>query len=134
MSRSGIGTKVHCAADAKGRPIDLRITAGNVHDVEEAEALIRGKETKYVLGDKGYDAVRVDKAIESIGAMPVIPVRASSFLRKRECPKEIYKHRSAIERFFSRLKGFRRVGTRYEKKGINFLNMVFVAAILIWLS
>jgi putative transposase len=132
-SRGGLTTKIHCVVDANGLPIDLKLTGGEVHDVQEAAGLLAGKSAKYVIGDKGYDAGKVDKAIESIGAIAVIPVRKCCHYR-RQYPAELYKQRNLIERFFNRLKRFRRIGTRYEKKGVNFLAMVLVGAILTWLS
>lgn len=119
--------------DANGLPIDFTLTGGEVHDVQEAVGLISGKSAKYVIGDKGYDAGKVDKVIEGIGAIAVIPVRRCSYYR-RDYPLELYKQRNLIERFFNRLKRFRRIGTRYEKKGIYFLSMVLLGAIWTWLS
>ena len=132
-SRGGITTKIHCVVDAKGRPIDFSLTGGEVHDVQEAEALLKNKTAKYVIGDKGYDAGKVDKVIEGIGAIAAIPVRTCCTYR-REYPQDLYKRRNLIERFFNRLKGFRRIGTRYEKKAINFISLVFVGSIWLWLS
>jgi transposase len=119
--------------DANGMAIDFRLTGGEVHDVQEAVELISDKSAKYVIGDKGYDAGKVDRAIGSIGAIAVIAVRKCCFYW-REYPAELYKQRNLIERFFNRLKRFRRIGTRYEKKGIYFLSMVFLGAILTWLG
>ena len=132
-SRGGLTTKIHCVVDAKGLPIDFRLTGGEVHDIQEAVGLIFGKNAKYVIGDKGYDAVKMDKAIEEMGAIAVIPARKCCHYR-RDYPKQLYKQRNLIERFFNRLKRFRRIGTRYEKRGIYFLSMVLVAAIWTWLS
>lgn len=126
-------TKIHCVVDANGKPIDFKLTGGEVHDLKEAEGLLAGKQAKYVIGDKGYDAKKIDEIIERIGGIAVIPVRTCSHYR-REYPQELYKRRNLIERFFGRLKGFRRIGTRYEKKAVNFLSMVMVGAIVIWLS
>jgi transposase len=110
-SRGGITTKIHCVADAKGRPIDFKLTGGEVHDVQEAIALLTDKKAKYVIADKGYDAAKVDRVIETIGAIAVIPPRKCCVYR-REYPPELYKRRNLIERLFNRLKGFRRIGTR----------------------
>ena len=132
-SRGGLTTKIHCMVDANGLPIDFTLTGGEVHDVQEAVGLISGKSAKYVIGDKGYDAGKVDKVIEGIGAIAVIPVRKRCYYR-RDYPLELYKKRNLIERFFNRLKRFRRIGTRYEKKGIYFLSMVLLGAIWTWLS
>jgi transposase len=134
-SRSGISTKIHCAADTKGRPVDFILSGGQVHDSQEAEALIRDKTVKYVIADKGYDAKKIDAAIHGIGAIAAIPVRTCFIhLRKREYPQEIFKKRSTIERLFNRLKGFRRLGTRYDRKAVHFLGMVYLAGILVWLT
>ena len=132
-SRGGLTTKIHCVVDANGKPIDFKLTGGEVHDLKEAESLLAGKQAKYVIGDKGYDAKKIDEIIERIGGIAVIPVRICGHYR-REYPQELYKRRNLIERFFGRLKGFRRIGTRYEKKAINFLSMVMIGAIVIWLS
>ena len=46
---------------------------------------------------------------------------------------ELYKERNIIERFFNKLKQFRRVATRYDKLLVNFMGFVKLAAIAIWL-
>jgi transposase len=127
-----LSTKIHCVVDKNGFPIDFKLTGGEVHDYKEAVELISGKTAQYVIGDKGYDGHKVDRAIQSIGAIAVIPVRKCSHYI-REYPKELYKQRNLIERFFNRLKRFRRIGTRYEKRGIYFMAMVLIGAILTWL-
>jgi putative transposase len=45
----------------------------------------------------------------------------------------LYKERNLIERFFNKLKQFRRVATRYDKLLVNFMGFVKLAAIAIWL-
>ena len=47
--------------------------------------------------------------------------------------KVIYRERNRVERTINRLKQFRRVATRYEKRGINYLAMVTISTILLWL-
>ena len=47
---------------------------------------------------------------------------------------ELYKERNIIERFFNKLKQFRRVATRYDKRLENFMGFVKLAAIAIWLK
>ena len=51
----------------------------------------------------------------------------------RNFSKALYKERNRVERFFNKIKHFRRIATRYEKLGENFLAMVKLAAIRIWL-
>ncbi|GHO77833.1 hypothetical protein KSD_56040 [Ktedonobacter sp. SOSP1-85] len=47
--------------------------------------------------------------------------------------RALYKERNVVERTINRLKQFRRVATRYEKRAVNFLAMVTLACILLWL-
>ena len=88
-SRGGLTTKIHCVVDKNGLPIDFKLTGGEVHDFQEAVGLITGKKAKYVIGDKGYDGRKMDLAIESIGAIAVIPVKKCCYY-KREYPRELY--------------------------------------------
>ena len=86
-----------------------------------------------MIGDKGYDSDEFVKAIEAGGATAVIPPRENR-IEKREYDKDLYKDRNLVERFWSRMKQFRRVATRYEKTARNFLGFVRVAAIMVLLA
>jgi transposase len=132
-SRGGISSKIHCITNEKGLPIDFKLTSGEVHDAREARGLLEGKKACYVIADKGYDAKSIINVIKDIGAEPVIPSR-SCCIEKRTYNKEIYKKRNLIERFFNRLKCFRRIATRYERKAINFLSMIWLAGSILWLN
>ena len=85
-----------------------------------------------VLADTAYDADHFRDRIEAAGAVAVIPNNPSR-ASKRPFDKALYKERHLIECFFSKLKQFRRVATRYEKTARNYLAMITVAAALIWL-
>lgn len=110
------------------------LTPGNVADVTAApELLARMGRARYVLGDKGYDADPLRRALRHAGAVPVIPGRSG---RKRAVryDRERYKGRHLIENAFCRLKDFRRVATRYDKLAANFLSGVALAtALAFWL-
>jgi transposase len=87
-----------------------------------------------LIADKGYDAdKRVRAVLAAAGKTAVIPPR-----RNRKSPacydKELYKKRHRIENFFSRLKDFRAIATRYEKSARNFLAGIYLAAAIIWLD
>jgi transposase len=86
-----------------------------------------------VIGDKGYDSDEFVKAIEAGGAKAVIPPRENR-IEQREYDKDLYKDRNLVERFWNRMKQFRRVATRYEKTARNFLGFVRVAAIMVLLA
>ncbi|HIJ85505.1 MAG TPA: transposase [Magnetococcales bacterium] len=86
-----------------------------------------------VIADKGYDANHFIEAIETKGAQPVIPPR-SNRINPRENDRHWYKERNLVERFFNRIKQFRRIATRYEKLDRNFMGMILLACTMIWLA
>ena len=70
------------------------------------------------------------KEIQEQGATPNIPPKSNR--RWKPCfSKRLYRERNLIERFFSKLKHFRRVATRYDKLAANFLAMVQLASMLV---
>jgi transposase len=132
-SRGGLTTKIHARVDAQGRPVKLLISPGNDHDITAAEALLDGLEPRaIVLADKGYDADSVRSYIRAQGAIPNIPNR-SNRNRKYRWKKALYRERNRVERFFNKLKNFRRIGTRYDKLGDNFFAFIQLASIRIFL-
>ena len=84
----------------------------------------------YVLGDKAFDSEQILKYIEKNRAITVVPPRKNR-KEQREYDKSIYKNRNQIERFFNRLKQFRRIATRYDKLLFSFLSLVQLAVALI---
>ncbi len=68
------------------------------------------------------------------GAIDVIPSKSNRKLPK-EFDAEIYKERNKIERLFGRLKAsFRRIATRYEKTARNFMAMIKLASVRLWIE
>jgi putative transposase len=114
-------------------PVRLLATAGQANDITQSHCLIEGLAADAVLADKGYDADHLIDAIEKSGAEAVIPPRDGR-KRKRRYDADLYKERNRVERFFNRLKQFRRVATRYDKLLANFMGFVKIAAILLWLK
>jgi transposase len=132
-SRGGLTTKIHAVVDARGLPIRLSLTSGQVHDAPAAYKLLDRLNTgTVVLADKAYDADGIRNLIKAQGASPNIPAK---FNRKfKPCFSErLYRERNLIERFFSKLKHFRRIATRYDKLAENFLAMVQLASMRLWL-
>ncbi len=119
-------------ADALGRPLRFRITAGQAHDITAAQPLLEGQNADAVLADKAYDSNDLRKRIANMKAQAVIPSKRN---RKVFIPHDtaIYKHRNQIERCFNRLKHFRRFATRYDRRTIHFTGFVHLAAAMIWL-
>ena len=105
---------------------------GQENDSRRAEDLIEGLSPGHVLADRAYDADRFHDAILEAGATPVIPPKRNRRVQ-HGYDKDIYKERNRIERFFNRIKHFRRVATRYDKLLANFMGFVTLAAIVIQL-
>ena len=106
---------------------------GQRNDISYAHEIIDGFEVGAVLADKGYDADHLRKKIQEQGAESVIPPRRN---RKSQgnYDTEHYIDRNLIERFFNKIKQFRRVATRYDKLLVNFMGFVKLAAIVIYLK
>jgi len=132
-SRGGLTTKIHALTDARGLPIKLALTAGQAHDANGAAMLLTDlADGGVILGDKAYDADWIRGRIESQGAAPNIPDKANR--KQRHCfSKALYKERNHVERFFNRIKHFRRVAMRFEKLAANYLAMIKLASIRVWL-
>jgi len=132
-SRGGLSTKIHAAVDGLGNPVRLLLTAGQVSEHTQAEALIAGFRADFVLTDKGYHSDAFVAAIKGVRATPVIPPR-SNRITPRDYDKEIYKERNLVERLFQKLKEYRRVATRYERLAVNYMTTLSLASVLIWLK
>lgn len=100
--------------DALGNPLRVILSAGQIADIEQATALIEGQPAEFIVADKGYDSDALVAAITKQGSQAVIPPR-SNRLTPRTFDRHIYKSRNLIERFFGRIKQFRRIATRYDK-------------------
>jgi transposase len=86
-----------------------------------------------VAGDKGYSYPSARRQLRRRGIGAVIPTKSNQ-CRNPRFDKQAYRERNRVERTINRLKGFRRVATRYEKRGVNYEAMVVIAAIvLLWL-
>ena len=127
-----MSTKISAAVDALGNPIRFILTAGQVHDIKSAKDLISGLSFDYLLADKGYDADWFRSLIAQAEAEAVIPSNRS---RSQAIPydEDIYKERNLVERFFNKIKHFRRIATRYEKTAVSFAAMLFLVGAMIWL-
>ncbi|WP_443026944.1 transposase [Sphingomonas sp. LB2R24] len=80
-SWGGWTTKIHALTDVVGRSYSLMLTPGNVSDIKAAPALLgRASRIRYLLGDRGYDAISLRRSLREAGAIPAIPGRCN---RKR---------------------------------------------------
>lgn len=128
----------------------LTVTGGQRHECTQVDALLAGpaikrpgadgrpgrgrprKHPQRLAGDKGYSYPSVRAKVRRRGIGAVIPTKSNQRRRPR-FDREAYRARNQVERTFNRLKQYRRVATRYEKRGVNYKAMVTVAMILLWL-
>lgn len=111
----------------------ILVTGGERNDITQIEPLLEGISAGFVLADKGYDAQRAIDAARASGAIPVIPRRKTTAMRRPFDPI-LYKERNLIERFFNRIKHFRRIATRYDKLARNYKSFLMIVAALTWLK
>ena len=125
-------TKIHLAADARGRPLRVLLTPGQAGDAPQAPALLKGFRPNHVIADKAYDSNTIRALIAAADANAVIPCNPT---RKQPIPYDfqIYKARNRIERCFNKLKHFRRIATRYDRRASYFLAFIHIACCMLWM-
>lgn len=131
-SRGGATTKVHLVVDALGLPLSFRITEGQRHDIVPAPELVRETKPRCLLGDKAYSTVAFRAELAELGCVPVIP-SSSSWIKPPKYDRDWYKSRSEIECTINLLKHARRFATRYEKTLRNYVAVVALGCLLLWL-
>lgn len=115
-----------------GCPVRFILTAGQKGDAPQAGPLIEGLSAQVMMADTAYDADHFRRAIADKGALAVIPNNPSR-TKKYQLDKHLYAQRHLVECCFSKLKQFRRVATRFEKTARNYLAVLTLAAIVLWL-
>lgn len=103
---------------------------GQRHDSVGAPALIEGISIGALIADKAFDNNALRENLRERHAQAVIPAKRD---RKTPIPHdaEMYKWRHAVENYFSKIKEFRAVNTRYDKTDSSFAATINLAAILI---
>jgi transposase len=133
-SRGGLSTKIRATVDALGNPTGFALSPGQAHDLDGADALLPDLAADALIADEAFDAEeRVLQPLARAGKTAVIPPEAN---RKEPRPydKDLYKARHPIENFFARLKQYRAIATRYDKRAIHFLGAIHLAAAVVWLN
>ena len=129
-----MSTKIHATVYALGNPLSFHLTPGQACDLDGADQLLPDLSADTLLADKAYDAdERVIQLLEAQGKTAVIPSRRNR-KQQREYGKELYKARHLIENFFAKLKQYRAIATRYDKRAVNFLGAIHLVASVIWLN
>jgi transposase len=132
-SRGGWNTKVHMVAADARTAITFALSPGNAHDAPEGRELLRDlgpmPEGLPILMDRAYEGDETRQLVLSLGMTPVVPPR-SNRIHPWEYDRALYKKRNEIERLFRRLKGFRRIFSRFEKLDVLFLGFLNFALII----
>jgi transposase len=145
-----LSTKLHLRTDRGGRPLVLLATPGQRHQVTQLERLLDGGAVKRtgsegrpgrgrprkrpvkLAGDKGYSFASARRLLRRRGIGSVIPTKSDQ-PRQPRFDRAAYRGRNQVERSVGRLKQFRRVATRYDKRAVNYLAWVTLATALVWL-
>ncbi|MGF6651659.1 transposase [Paraburkholderia youngii] len=131
-SRGGLSTKIHALDDGLGMLAKFGLTGGQAGDSAEALPLLGELRPGSVAADKAYDTDAIIAHLRALDVQAVIPGRANR-REQRPLDKRLYRSRNLVERFFARIKQFRRIATRYDKLSERFAAFVAVAASFIWL-
>lgn len=153
-SRGGFTTKIHLSADGRCRPLSLLITPGQRVDCTQFQAVLEKIRVPRAMGrprnkpesvaaDKAYSNGPIRRYLRRRGIRHTIPEKSDSQaarLRKGSrggrppgFDRDRYRKRNTVERAINKLKQFRGVATRYDKRGYTFLGTTTVAALIIWL-
>ncbi len=153
--RGGFSTKVHLACDGRGRPLSVLVSAGQRNEAPLLGELLDAiwvarpagtpgrprKRPERLLADRGYAHDSCRRLLRRRSIPHVIPERKDQKerrLRRGGRPpafdREAYRGRNVVERCVNRLKQWRGIATRYEKRAVNYRAMVVIAALMVWLT
>jgi len=130
--------------EGNGKLMTFVLTPGQQHEATVALDLVtRGpvkragpgrppRHPKRLVGDKGYSSRWFRQALRQRGIRITIPRRIDEH-RSGPFDRAAYRLRNRVERFFNRLKQFRRIATRYEKRAENYAAMITLVAVVLWL-
>lgn len=131
-SKGGFTTKIHAVVDALGQALKFSLTPGQRHDITQASSLLQGFENANIIADKGYDSNALIDQIQNQNCVPVIPPR-SNRKTPREYDEDLYKERHLVACFFNKIKQFRRLFSRFDKKASSFMGFLAYASFILWL-
>src|SRR3954452_14598113 len=153
-SRGGLSTKLHLIVDGNGLPLSQVLTAGQAGDNPQLTALLdriwvprigpgrARRRPDHLLADKGYSHPSTRRELRRRGIGHTIPERRDQQAnRTAKSPAggrpptfraDRYRHRNVVERCFNRLKQWRGIATRYDKKAANYEGGVLLAALILW--
>lgn len=132
-SRGGLTNTIHGLVNANGLPVGVKLTEGQAHDGNSAADLLEGIGAgRILITDRAYDADHLRAALATCGAWANVRPRSR---RKQTMPFSpfLHRYRNLVEWFFSELKQFHAVATRYEKDPDDYLGLAQLASARIWI-
>jgi transposase len=153
-SKGGFSTKLHLACDAKGRPLSVIVTPGQRHGSTQLKGLLDAvrvprpddspgrprKRPERLLADRGYSFESCRGLLRRPGISHTLPQRRDQKERRTGRPgrrsgfdRETYRRRNVVERCVNKLKQWRGIATRYEKRAVFYRAMVVIASLMTWL-
>ena len=132
-SRGGVSSKIHAITTTTGKPLHITLTAGQTHEAVEAQDLLLYAKGAACIADTGYTGAAIRETIKAQGMKVVIPAHPTHKFQPRH-DKKLYRLRFMVECFFHSLKRFRAIATRYEKTATNFLALIHIACITMWIN
>ncbi|WP_345790807.1 IS5 family transposase [Parazoarcus communis] len=133
-SRGGWTTKIHMVAAGHNRAVAFSLSPGQAGDAPEGRKLLKALENcgwdgAKVIMDKAYEGDETRQLVFDLGMEPVVPPKRNR-LTRWEYDRELYKKRNEVERLFRRLKGFRRIFSRFDKLDVVFKFFIHFALIV----
>ena len=118
--------------DGLGNPLRFILTAGQRHDITQAQPLLEGYTCEHVIADRGYAADPFVQWIIAHAADPVIPPHQRA-KEVREYDLWLYRERHLVECFINKIKHFRHIFSRFDKLASRYLGFLHFVGTLIWL-
>ena len=132
-SRGGWTTKVHLVAADERTAIGFALSPGNVHDAPAGRQLLLSLGTvdrpTHLIMDRAYEGDATRQLALDLGYIPVVPPK-SNRIDPWEYNRAMYRRRNEVERLFRRMKGFRRIFSRFEKLDVVFVAFIHFALII----
>ncbi|MEW6479677.1 MAG: IS5 family transposase [Pseudomonadota bacterium] len=126
-SRGGWNTKIHMVAADARTAVTFCLSPGQAHDAPEGRRLLSSlgptSRPMHLLMDRAYEGNETRQLALDLGFIPVVPPMKTR-IEPWEYDREMYKRRNEVERLFRRLKGYRRIFSRFEKLDLMFLGFI----------
>ena len=107
------------------------LTPGDVHDAAPGRELLKATDHQadYVIMDRAYEGEETRQLVLDFGMTPVVPPKTNR-ISPWEYDRQMYKKRNEVERLFRRLKGYRRIFSRFDKLDVVFMFFIYFALII----